>query len=65
VNLGAAVAAVAVAIDPGDGLGDVIGDQPLAGVPFILLVVVGVYVAFLSLTLLPRTLALVRQSRTA
>ena len=65
VNLGAAAAALVVAIDPGDGIGDVIGDQPLAGVPFVFLVLTGVYLAFLSLTLLPRTLALVRQSRSA
>jgi hypothetical protein len=63
VNLGAAAAALVVAIDPGDGIGDVIGDQPMAGVPFVFLVLTGAYVAFLSLTLLPRTLALVRQSR--
>jgi hypothetical protein len=63
VNVAAAAAALAVIVDPGDGFGDVVGAQPLAGVPFVLLVVVGVYLAFLSLTLLPRTLALVRQSR--
>lgn len=63
VNLGAAVAALAIAIDPGDGIIDVIDRQPLAGVPYALLVLVGTYVAFLALTLLPRTMALVRESR--
>ena len=65
VNIGAAVAALVIAIDPGDGLADVVRDQPLSGVPYLLLVVVGTYVAFLALTLLPRTLALVRRSGTA
>jgi methylamine utilization protein MauE len=63
VNVGAAAAALAIAVDPGDGIADVVSAQPLSGVPYLLLVVVGAYVAFLSLTLLPRTLALVRQSR--
>ena len=63
VNLGAAVAALAIAFNPGDGIGDVVAAQPLSGVPYLLLTFVGTYVAFLTLTLLPRTLALVRQSR--
>jgi hypothetical protein len=65
VNLGAAAAAIALAVDPGDGIADIVGDQPLAGVPYLFLVGVGTYVAFLALTLLPRTLALVRVSRSA
>jgi hypothetical protein len=60
VNLVAAGAAVAVAIQPGVGLGDVVADQPLGGAPFLLLVAVGVYATFIALTALPRTLALVR-----
>jgi hypothetical protein len=50
------VAAVVV-VDPGVGLPDVLADQPLLGGPFLLLAAVGVYLAFLSLTLLPKTLA--------
>ena len=63
VNIGAAIAALVIAIDPRDGIVDVIDRQPLAGVPYVLLVLVGTYVAFLALTLLPRTMALVRESR--
>lgn len=62
VNLVAVAAATIVAIDPGAGLPDLVGDQPLAGVPFLLLTATGVLHAFLALTLLPRTLALVRTS---
>ena len=41
VNLGAVVAAVGVAAGDGTGIGDVLAAQPLAGVPFLLLVAVG------------------------
>ncbi|MGH8982925.1 MAG: MauE/DoxX family redox-associated membrane protein [Acidimicrobiia bacterium] len=57
VNVAAALVAGAVAVDPVGGIGDVVADQPLLGLPFLLLVVVGVYLTFLTLTLLPRTLA--------
>lgn len=63
VNLAGAIAALVVAIDPGDGIVDVVDRQPLAGVPYVMLVLVGTYVAFLALTLLPRTMVLVRESR--
>lgn len=62
LNLVAFGAAVAVAAQPGAGLVDVIADQPLAGVPFLLLVATGVFLSFLALTLLPRTQALVQAS---
>jgi hypothetical protein len=62
VNLVAVAAAVVVAIDPGAGLGDVLADQPLAGIPFVLLTLTGMFLAFLALTLLPRTEALVQTS---
>ncbi len=62
VNLVAVVAAVVVAIDPGVGLGDLLADQPLAGVPFVLLTLTGLFLAFLALTLLPRTQTLVQTS---
>jgi len=57
VNAVAALVAVGVAIAPVGGIGDFVADQPLLGLPFLLLVVVGVYLTFLTLTLLPRTLA--------
>ena len=57
VDVAAALVATAVAIDPVGGIPDVMADQPLLGLPFLLLVVVGVYLTFLVLTLLPRTLA--------
>jgi hypothetical protein len=59
LNAGAAVAGVAVALDPGAGLVDVMGSQPLAGVPFVLLLACGVGLAYLALTSLPRLLELV------
>jgi len=62
VNLIACLAAVAVAVDPGAGLRAILATQPLAGAPFLLLVATGVFLTFLALTLLPRTLSLVRQS---
>jgi hypothetical protein len=52
----AVLVAGAVVVDPGVGLPDVLADQPLLGLPFLLLAAVGVYLAFLSLTLLPKTL---------
>jgi hypothetical protein len=53
VALGAAIAG-AVALP------DVLRDQPLAGVPFVALLVIGVYLVFLSFTALPKTMAAVR-----
>lgn len=54
---GVAVAAVST----GDvALPDVLRDQPLAGVPFALLLAIGVYLVFLAFTALPKTMAAVR-----
>jgi hypothetical protein len=61
-NLGAAAAAVAVAVQPRAGLGVVLPHQPLAGVPFVALVACGVALSFLLLSSLPRTMAAVHQS---
>jgi hypothetical protein len=58
VDLAATLVAVAVAVDPVGGVTDVVADQPLLGLPFLLLVGVGVYLVYLTLTLLPRTLAM-------
>ena len=64
VDAVAAIAGLAVVIDPGVAIGDVIDRQPLAGAPFLLLVAVGLYSAYLALTLLPKNLAAVREART-
>jgi hypothetical protein len=58
VNAGAIVAAVAVALGPGGGIGDVLADQLLLGVPFLVLVAVATYAALLALTLIPQLHAL-------
>jgi hypothetical protein len=59
VNLGAVVAALGVALaGDGTGIGDVLAHQPLAGVPMLLLIVVGTYAAFTALTVVPQLGAL-------
>jgi hypothetical protein len=58
VNACAIVAAVAVALGPGGGIADVLGDQPLLGLPFLLLVGIATYASFLALTLIPQLNAL-------
>ena len=65
INVGAAAAALAIVAQPGAGLARVLESQPLAGVPYALLVVVGVYLAFVAVTALPRTLAAARLVRGA
>ncbi len=67
VDLLAAGCAITVAL-AGDtvALPDVLADQPLFGIPFVLLAVTGIYLVFLSFTALPKTLAaarVVRESR--
>jgi hypothetical protein len=62
IDAGAVLAAAAVVVDPGVALADVVGGQPLAGAPYLLLVVTGVYLAYVAMTALPRTLASVRLS---
>jgi hypothetical protein len=54
INLAAAGSAVAVALGDGGGLASVLGDQPMAGVPFVVLVAVGAYAAFAALTVVPQ-----------
>jgi hypothetical protein len=58
VAAGAAVAATAEIALP-----DVLADQPLLGIPFLLLVAVGTGLVLLSLTALPKTLAAARAVR--
>ena len=52
--------AIAVAFTGDVALPDVLRDQPLAGVPFALLLAIGVYLVFLAFTALPKTMAAVR-----
>jgi hypothetical protein len=59
INVVAIAAAVTVALNPGVGLVDTIRVQPLAGVPYLALLAVGVSLVFVALSSLPRTLALV------
>ena len=56
LNALAAGVAVAVALDPRVALPVVLADQPLLGIPFLLLLVTGVYLNFVALTALPRAL---------
>jgi hypothetical protein len=56
----AGVAAVA-AFTGGVALPDVLADQPLAGVPFVMLVVIGCSLVFLAFSSLPKTMAAVRE----
>jgi hypothetical protein len=58
VNLGAVVTALAVAFGPGGGIGDVLADQPLLGLPFLALVAIATYAAYLAMTLVPQLRAL-------
>lgn len=54
LNLGAVVTATAVALGPGGGIGDVLADQELLGLPFLLFVATATYLAFVALTTLPQ-----------
>ena len=66
IDLLAAGVAATVAL-AGDmvALPDVLADQPLLGVPFVILAVTGIYLVFLSFTALPKTLAAARVVREA
>lgn len=66
VDLAAAAVAAAVAI-AGDtvALPDVLADQPLFGIPFVLLAVTGVFLVFVSFSALPKALAAARVVRDA
>jgi hypothetical protein len=60
LDLLAAGAAIGFVADGGAPIRDVLASQPMAGVPFALLVVIGVAAAGLTMTALPRTLAVAR-----
>jgi hypothetical protein len=52
--------AVVVAFTGDVALPDVLRDQPLAGVPYLVLLATGVYLVFLAFTALPKAMAAVR-----
>jgi hypothetical protein len=60
-NLFAAAVSFVVAARDAGGVGSVLADQPLAGVPFVALVLVGAAAAYLVLTRLPQLSAVVRR----
>jgi hypothetical protein len=59
IAAGVAIAA-ATAVDIQVALPDVLSSQPLAGVPFTLLLIVGVALVFVAFTALPKTMAAAR-----
>lgn len=61
VNIGLAAFAVAAAVEPPGPVASVIADQPLAGVPFVALAVLGAWASYLTLTLLPDLAELARR----
>lgn len=63
LDLLAAAAAAGFALQGGAGIGVVLADQPGHGIPFVLLVVVGVGACGLVMSLLPRTLSVARGAR--
>jgi Methylamine utilisation protein MauE len=62
IDLAAAAVAAAVAFTD-VALPAVLADQPLAGVPFVLLMLIGSYLVFLAFTALPKTMAAAREAR--
>ena len=60
INAGAITAAMAVAFDPGVGLADVLAEQPLAGIPMLILIGTGAFLAVVAMSGLPRVLAAAR-----
>jgi hypothetical protein len=61
INLAAAAVAIGAAIVVDVALPDVLRDQPLLGIPFLLLIVIGCSLVFLAFTALPKTMAAVRE----
>jgi hypothetical protein len=55
------VVAVAAAFTGDVALPDVLGDQPLIGIPFVMLLVIGCSLTFLAFSALPKTMAAVRE----
>ncbi|MEX2256597.1 MAG: MauE/DoxX family redox-associated membrane protein [Acidimicrobiia bacterium] len=65
ITVVAAAAGAVVVVEPGVGIGEVVASQPMAGIPFILLAAIATGATYLSLTTLPKTMALVREARAA
>jgi hypothetical protein len=61
IDLAAAAVAVAAAFVGDVALPDVLADQPLLGLPYLFLVVIGCSLVFLAFTSLPKTMAAVRE----
>jgi hypothetical protein len=61
LDLVAAVVAATAAVVGDVALPDVIRDQPLLGLPFLMLLVIGCSLVFLAFTSLPKTMASVRE----
>jgi Methylamine utilisation protein MauE len=61
IDLAAAAVAIGAAVVGDVALPDVLGDQPLLGIPFLLLIVIGSSLVFLAFTALPKTMAVVRE----
>lgn len=57
VNLAAAAIAVGVVLAPVGSLRSILAGQPLGGATFVVYAALGTYLAYLALTVLPRTLA--------
>ncbi|MDQ1431646.1 MAG: hypothetical protein QOF40_2248 [Actinomycetota bacterium] len=61
LDLAFAAIAVAAAIVGDVALPDVLADQPLVGIPFVVLLAIALYLVFLAFTALPKTMAVVRE----
>ena len=61
LDLAFAGVAAAAAFTGDVALPDVLGDQPLAGVPFLMLLAIGCSLVFLAFSSLPKTMAAVRE----
>src|SRR5262249_12676714 len=61
IDVAFAGVAVAAAFTGDVALPDVLGDQPLLGLPFVMLLAIGCCLTFLAFTALPKTLAAVRE----
>ncbi len=53
--------AIAAAFTGDVALPDVLGDQPLLGIPFLMLLAIGCSLVFLAFSSLPKTMAAVRE----
>ena len=62
LDLAFAGVAAAAAFTGGVALPDVLADQPLLGIPFVMLLVIGCSLTFLAFSALPKTMAAVREA---